>query len=73
MESDVITLQELFKFQVDELTRDGKIVGSLRATGLRPTFVQKFEKRGIALPLGLFHPPEFEPQFGAAAVGTTGK
>src|SRR5947199_1566727 len=36
METDVITLQELFKFQIDEMTRDGTIVGSLRATGLRP-------------------------------------
>ena len=33
MESDVITLQELFKFQIDEVTRDGTIVGGLRATG----------------------------------------
>ena len=54
MESDVITLQELFKFEIDEVTTDG-IVGGLRATGLRPTFVQKFEKRGISLPQGLFH------------------
>jgi pilus assembly protein CpaF len=70
MESDVITMQELFKFQIDEITRDGTIVGGLRATGLRPTFLQKFEKRGISLPLGLFQAPE--PTLGAAAgaVGT---
>jgi pilus assembly protein CpaF len=54
MESDVVTLQELFKFQVDQVTPDGTIIGGLRATGLRPTFVQKFEKRGVQLPLGLF-------------------
>ena len=72
MESDVITLQELFKFQIDEVTRDGTIVGGLRATGLRPKFLQKFEKRGIALPLGLFQAPE--PGFGAAATaGTAGR
>jgi len=65
MESDVVTLQELFKFEIDEVTRDGKIMGALRATGLRPTFVQKFEKRGISLPLGLFQPHERSaPQFG---------
>ena len=45
MESDVITLQELFKFQIDEVTRDGTIVGGLRATGLRPAFLEKCEKR----------------------------
>ena len=71
MESDVITLQELFKFRIDEVTRDGTIVGGLHPTGLRPTFLQKFEKRGIALPLGLFQANE--PELGAAAVGTAGK
>jgi pilus assembly protein CpaF len=54
MESDVVTMQELFKYQIDEITSDGTIVGALRSTGLRPTFVSKFEKRGIALPQGLF-------------------
>jgi pilus assembly protein CpaF len=58
MESDVITMQELFKFQIDEITADGTIVGALRSTGLRPTFLAKFEKRGIALPLGLFQTQE---------------
>jgi pilus assembly protein CpaF len=71
MESEVITLQELFKFRIDEITRDGTIVGGLRSTGLRPTFLQKFEKRGIALPLGLFQAQEAD--FGAAAVGTVGR
>jgi pilus assembly protein CpaF len=72
METDVITLQELFKFQIDEVTRDGTIVGGLRATGLRPNFLQKFEKRGIALPLGLFQGQE--PEFGAAAaMGAAGR
>jgi pilus assembly protein CpaF len=68
MESDVVTLQELFKFQIDEVTRDGTIVGGLRATGLRPTFLQKFEKRGVSLPLGLFQAPEHD--LGTAALGT---
>jgi len=54
MESDVITMQELFKYNVDEVTRDGTIVGALRTTGLRPTFISKFEKRGISLPQSLF-------------------
>jgi pilus assembly protein CpaF len=54
MESDVITMQDLFRFQIDEITTDGTIVGALRPTGLRPTFASKFEKRGIALPGGLF-------------------
>jgi pilus assembly protein CpaF len=71
MESDVVTLQELFKFQVDEVTRDGAIIGSLRPTGLRPTFISKFEKRGISLPLSLFQ--KSEPEYGAPAIGAVGQ
>ena len=71
MESDVITLQELFKFQINEVSRDGTIVGGLRPTGLRPNFLRKFEKRGVSLPLGIFQARESD--FGAAAaVGTMG-
>jgi pilus assembly protein CpaF len=63
MESDVITLSELFKFSVDEVLPDRTVVGGLRGTGLRPSFLEKFERRGIVLPNSLFgrtHPlPEF--------------
>jgi pilus assembly protein CpaF len=54
MESDVITLQELFEFKVQEITTDRVVVGSLRSTGLRPTFLSKFERHGIDLPVSLF-------------------
>jgi pilus assembly protein CpaF len=67
MESEVVTMQELFKFQVDEVTPDGAIVGALRTTGLRPTFLSKFEKRGVPLPLSLFQVRELTPSQAAAA------
>jgi pilus assembly protein CpaF len=54
MESDVITLQDIFEFRVEHVTEDRAVVGSLRSTGLRPTFVHKFEKRGVSLPVTLF-------------------
>jgi pilus assembly protein CpaF len=68
MESDVITMQDLFKFQIDEITPDGAIVGALRGTGLRPGFLNKFEKRGIPMPLSLFQPRDvgLAPAVGAA-------
>jgi pilus assembly protein CpaF len=56
MESDVITLQDIFEFKVDEVTSERVVVGSLRSTGLRPGFLHKFEKRGVALPTSLFAP-----------------
>jgi pilus assembly protein CpaF len=56
MEAEVITLQELFKFKFGPGTGDGRVVGSLASTGLRPSSMHKFEKRGIALPLSMFQP-----------------
>ncbi len=57
MESDVITMQELFRFDVERVTPERVVVGELRSTGLRPTFLFKFEKRGINLPTTLFQEP----------------
>jgi len=54
MESDVITLQELFSLKIDRVMPDGTVIGGLRTTGLRPTFMGKFERRGITLPTNLF-------------------
>ncbi len=54
MESDVITLQDIFEFKVDSIAPDRTIIGGLRPTGLRPVLAKKFEKRGIELPTTLF-------------------
>ncbi|HKG63333.1 MAG TPA: CpaF family protein [Solirubrobacteraceae bacterium] len=54
MESDVITLSELFRFKVEEVQADRTVTGNLSSTGLRPTFLEKFEHRGITLPHSLF-------------------
>jgi len=54
MESDVITLQDIFEFKIDSFAPDGTITGKLTPTGLRPVFLEKFAKRGIELPANLF-------------------
>jgi pilus assembly protein CpaF len=54
MESEVITLQEIFAFKFENVLSDRTVVGKLDATGLRPTFLYKFEKRGITMPNDLF-------------------
>ena len=54
MESDVITLQDVFRFEVESVSPEGGVVGSLVPTGIHPTFLEKFHKRGIELPAGLF-------------------
>ncbi len=50
MEGDAITMQDLFVYDVDEI-RNGGVIGSLRATGLRPTFTHKLERHGVRLPV----------------------
>jgi pilus assembly protein CpaF len=56
MEAEVVTLQDLFSFKFGEMASDGKILGNLACTGLRPASLHKFEKRGVTLPLSMFHP-----------------
>jgi pilus assembly protein CpaF len=69
MESEVITLQDLYLFEVDAVSHTQHVVGALRPTGLRPTFLDKFERRGIELPLHLGGQPTPSPR---VAAGTRG-
>jgi pilus assembly protein CpaF len=61
MESDVITLQELFCFHIDAAASGRVVVGELASTGLRPGFLDKFEKRGVKLPSWLSAVPTADP------------
>jgi pilus assembly protein CpaF len=54
MEGDMITLQNLFEFKIDSIGVDREVFGELRPTGLRPTFLPKFERHGLSIPEGLF-------------------
>ncbi|MGQ9833360.1 MAG: CpaF family protein [Candidatus Villigracilaceae bacterium] len=53
MEGDVITMTELFVFEQSGI-ENGKIVGRLRPTGLRPKFMDRIEAAGIHLPPSIF-------------------
>jgi pilus assembly protein CpaF len=68
MEGDTITLQNLFEFKVMHVDVDRKIVGELVPTGLRPSFLPKFERHGIELAGGIFGSPLAETR-PAGAVG----
>ncbi len=54
MESDVITLQDVYTFRIDRVLADHTVIGKLESTKLRPTFLHKFHKHGIELPNYLF-------------------
>jgi pilus assembly protein CpaF len=53
MEGDVITMTDLFVFEQVGY-ENGRVVGRLRPTGLRPRFMEKFEVSGIHLPPTIF-------------------
>jgi pilus assembly protein CpaF len=53
MEGDVITMTDLFVFEQTGL-ENGKVLGHLRPTGLRPKFMEKIEASGIHLPPSIF-------------------
>jgi pilus assembly protein CpaF len=53
MEGDVITLTDIFQFEQSGY-EEGKVVGQLRSTGLRPNFLERIEAAGIHLPPVIF-------------------
>jgi pilus assembly protein CpaF len=55
MEGDVITLSDLFVFDYSAgLDGDGRYLGTIRPTGLRPRFADRLHDYGIELPASLF-------------------
>jgi pilus assembly protein CpaF len=53
MEGDVITTTDIFAFEQTGV-EEGKVIGRLRPTGLRPKFMDKIEATGINLPPSIF-------------------
>ncbi|THD72940.1 CpaF family protein [Thalassobius vesicularis] len=56
MEGDVISMQEVFRFQRVGLTPENKIIGHFTATGVRSHFSERFRLWGYDLPASIFEP-----------------
>jgi len=50
MEGEMITMQEIFKFERTGVDAAGKVVGSFRSTGIRPRFAERLRQYGMELP-----------------------
>jgi pilus assembly protein CpaF len=62
MESDIITIQDIFTFTFTSGGRESaKIAGRLQATGLRPKLVERIRAAGLDLPPKLFQPGGLTP------------
>ena len=56
MEGEVISMQEIFRYQRVGLTPDNKIIGHFTATGVRSHFSERFKLWGYDLPPAIFEP-----------------
>jgi pilus assembly protein CpaF len=56
MEGEVVTMQEIFRFERQGLDEEGAVIGSIVSTGLRPSFAEKLELNGIEFDGDIFRP-----------------
>ena len=58
MEGDVITTQDIFLFDYHAgIDPEGRFLGTLQPTGLRPTFLERLADKGVQVDPVLFQPP----------------
>ena len=56
MEGEVISMQEIFRFQRTGLTPENKIIGHFTASGVRSHFSERFKMWGFDLPSEIYEP-----------------
>jgi len=49
MEGDTVVMTDIFKFEQTTITPDGKVIGELKPTGIRPLFTTRLETAGFKL------------------------
>jgi len=54
MEGDTVVMQDVFKFTEEGVDGDGKVIGQMRPTGLRPIFTPKLDAAGFRLPAEIY-------------------
>jgi len=56
MEGEVISMQEIFRYQRVGLTPENKIIGHFTGTGVRSNFTERFRLWGYDLPSSIYEP-----------------
>jgi pilus assembly protein CpaF len=54
MEGDLVVLTDVFKFVQTGVDTDGKVIGELKPTGIRPNFMPRLEAAGLKLGAEVF-------------------
>jgi pilus assembly protein CpaF len=57
MEGEIVVLSDIFKFNQVGVTTEGKVLGDVNATGIRPNFTPRLEAAGFKLSADIFAPP----------------
>ena len=56
MEGEVISMQEIFRYERLGIAPDGKIIGRFNATGVRSAYSDRFKQWGYDLPASIYEP-----------------
>lgn len=62
MEGDMVTMQDIFIFDQTGIDDNGRVIGSHKATGIRPKFADLCRAKGIELPEHLFKGTDVEAE-----------
>jgi pilus assembly protein CpaF len=57
MEADVVSMQDIFVFEKQGMSSEGRVLGAFNATGIRPKFAERLKAVGFDLPLNMFDQP----------------
>ncbi len=54
MEQETVVMQDIYRYEKEGLDENGRAYGKFLSTGIRPTFMTRFEVAGIRLPSSAF-------------------
>jgi len=54
MESEVVSMQDLFVFEKQGVSTEGQVLGTFNSTGIRPKFAERLRAAGMDLPADMF-------------------
>lgn len=61
MQGEVVSLQEIFRFKETGYDKNRRIIGEFQALGMIPSFVEKFEQKGVVVPREIFSNLQGDP------------
>ncbi|MGE5596923.1 MAG: CpaF family protein [Hyphomicrobiales bacterium] len=55
MEGNLVTLQDVFAFRQTGISPEGKVIGEMKATGIRPRFAERLQSFGFSIDEDIFN------------------